>query len=247
MSDPDGDPADAAVYTAFGERICGTNHRYGYDGAYGYQAHDFPSADPIPYLHVGARYYDPGSGRFLQRDPIGIYGGLNVYEYCASNGVYRADPTGLKWSWGRAIIGGIAGAITGAATGGGVGAVTGAIAGAIVAGTSRSAEEAVAVGALAGIGGGVGALVGSGAVGIAAGTAIVGGVGAAIGAVKSDGDPVHTIAGGWIGAGGVLTGVVIGARFPDPYSEPVVSCISAGSIAMTRQAVDAGISFWEEW
>jgi hypothetical protein len=64
MSEDDGDPTEPVVYTAFGERVSGTNHRYGYDGAYGYQAHDFPSgggAHPIPYLHLGARYYDPAS------------------------------------------------------------------------------------------------------------------------------------------------------------------------------------------
>jgi RHS repeat-associated protein len=95
MSDPDGDPVDAAVYTAFGERLDGTNHRYGYDGAYGYQAHDFPEADPIPYLHVGARYYDPASGRFLQRDPIGIVGELNVYGYVLNQPTAGVDPLGL--------------------------------------------------------------------------------------------------------------------------------------------------------
>jgi RHS repeat-associated protein len=100
MSDPDGDPVDAAVYTAFGERVDGTNHRYGYAGAWGYQTHDFPSGDEIPYLHVGARYYDPASGRFLQRDPIGIMGGLNVYEYCFCAPLSSVDPSGRdRGSW----------------------------------------------------------------------------------------------------------------------------------------------------
>ncbi|MBI4719180.1 MAG: hypothetical protein HY763_15385, partial [Planctomycetes bacterium] len=64
-----------AVYTAFGERVLGPTppERYGYVGAFSYQQH----AD-FPFLHVGARYYDPASGRFLQRDPIGIEGGANV-------------------------------------------------------------------------------------------------------------------------------------------------------------------------
>jgi RHS repeat-associated protein len=108
MSEPDGDPVDAAVYTPFGERVDGTNHRYGYDGAWGYQAHDFPSGDPIPYLHVGARYYDPASGRFLQRDPIGIDGGLNVYEYVKGGPGRAVDPFGLRtWTeveeWDRVL------------------------------------------------------------------------------------------------------------------------------------------------
>jgi RHS repeat-associated protein len=109
MSEPDGDPVDAAVYTAFGERVSGPNHRYGYAGAYGYQAHDFPESpdDPIPYLHVGARYYDPASGRFLERDPIGIDGGLNVYEYAFSCPSLHVDPDGEFAVTGIIIIGGL--------------------------------------------------------------------------------------------------------------------------------------------
>jgi len=42
-----GSGTDPAVYTAFGERISGTNHRYGYAGAWGYQAHI-----EAPYLHI---------------------------------------------------------------------------------------------------------------------------------------------------------------------------------------------------
>ncbi|MGB2984445.1 MAG: RHS repeat-associated core domain-containing protein, partial [Phycisphaerae bacterium] len=89
-----------ATYTAFGEKVGGENHRYGYAGAWGYQTH----AD-FPYLHVGHRYYDPSTGRFLQRDPIGIRGGLNIHEYVGSRPVNRVDPSGLHdgggWHWGR--------------------------------------------------------------------------------------------------------------------------------------------------
>jgi RHS repeat-associated protein len=95
MTDSGGDAIEAAVHTAFGEPVTGTNHRYGYAGAWGYQAHRIdevenldpppePPLDPdevMPFLHVGHRYYDPATGRFLQRDPIGIAGGLNVYIY----------------------------------------------------------------------------------------------------------------------------------------------------------------------
>jgi len=85
------------VYTAFGEQVVntfadGASNRYGYVGAYGYQAHD--SAE-MPFLHVGARYYDPASGRFLQRDPIGIIGGSNVYAYVRSKPTISIDPSGL--------------------------------------------------------------------------------------------------------------------------------------------------------
>jgi len=106
MTDVNNAVIDPVVYTAFGERIDGTNHRYGYAGAWGYQSHSFgevgPPLDPdtvFPYLHVGARYYDPATGRFLQRDPIGVRGGLNLYLYAGANPLIFVDPDGLDF-WG---------------------------------------------------------------------------------------------------------------------------------------------------
>ncbi len=40
------------------------------------------------------RYYDPRDGRFIQKDPIGLQGGLNVYAY-ARNPITWSDPLGL--------------------------------------------------------------------------------------------------------------------------------------------------------
>ncbi|WP_230961485.1 RHS repeat-associated core domain-containing protein, partial [Burkholderia stagnalis] len=40
------------------------------------------------------RYYDPGSGRFISKDPIGLAGGINVYQY-APNPMLWIDPLGL--------------------------------------------------------------------------------------------------------------------------------------------------------
>jgi RHS repeat-associated protein len=40
------------------------------------------------------RYYDPEVGRFISQDPIGLAGGLNVYQY-APNPVQWIDPLGL--------------------------------------------------------------------------------------------------------------------------------------------------------
>ena len=109
------------VYTAFGELVemTGTGEtRYGYAGVWGYQEHDADGAggpdnsvwdgngcacgarigQVLPFLHVGWRYYDPATGRFLQRDPIGIGGGLNVYVYVFSLPTGAVDPSGLL-SW----------------------------------------------------------------------------------------------------------------------------------------------------
>ncbi|MFA8330530.1 RHS repeat-associated core domain-containing protein, partial [Burkholderia ubonensis] len=40
------------------------------------------------------RYYDPASGRFVSKDPIGLAGGINVYQY-APNPTGWIDPLGL--------------------------------------------------------------------------------------------------------------------------------------------------------
>lgn len=47
-------------------------------------------------MHVGYRYYDPATGRFLQRDPIGIAGGVNVYLYASNGPTIRVDANGLQ-------------------------------------------------------------------------------------------------------------------------------------------------------
>jgi len=119
------DATAATVYTAFGERLSTANPRYGFAGAWQYQAHSFP-ATPIPYLHVGHRYYDPTSGRFLQRDPISIRGGVNEYVYTFNRPTVLIDPMGFSAfgdsveAWGDAgmgvgviciFVGGVTGAV----------------------------------------------------------------------------------------------------------------------------------------
>ena len=141
MTDTSGAEILSAAYTAFGERVTGSANRYGYAGAWGYQTDE---TEDFPFQHVGARYYNPSTGRFLQRDPIGIRSGTNVYAYVLANPTSLIDPNGLDIAGAvedgaiGAGVGAIAGAISGAATGasigavfGGVGAGPGAVAGAI--------------------------------------------------------------------------------------------------------------------
>jgi RHS repeat-associated protein len=99
-----GAPAATLAYTAFGEPIgdpdaLGTRYRYA--GGWGYESGlaDLQGANtdlpPLSFQHVGFRWYDPSLGRFLQRDPIGLAAGLNVYEYVHSAPATAVDATGL--------------------------------------------------------------------------------------------------------------------------------------------------------
>jgi RHS repeat-associated protein len=62
---------------------------FGHAGGFGYQG-DTDSGLQL----LGHRYYDPGTGRFLTRDPI--QDGRNWYTYCGNNPLVSVDPEGLQ-------------------------------------------------------------------------------------------------------------------------------------------------------
>ncbi len=97
------------------------------------------------------RAYLPTRGRFVNRDPIGIAGGSNLYAYAGSNPISRRDPTGLI-DWGQ---------VQSAAN---QGAVAGIEAGMVAGGIAGGAISIEAGGILAFPGAGLGGL-GLGAVG----------------------------------------------------------------------------------
>ena len=59
----------------------------GFTGMFGMNGHNLNFAEN--------RVYDPDTGRWLSRDPIGETGGQNPYEYAANDPVDNVDPIGL--------------------------------------------------------------------------------------------------------------------------------------------------------
>jgi RHS repeat-associated protein len=62
---------------------------------YLYAGREFDSETGFYYLR--RRHYDPDSGRFLQEDPIGLAGGINLYAYANSNPLIFVDPYGTEF------------------------------------------------------------------------------------------------------------------------------------------------------
>ncbi len=88
-SNESGTIAAVQRFDAWGNRVAGTTAavpRFGYTGRE-------PDATGLTYYR--ARYYDPTVGRFTQRDPIGLRGGINGYAYVGGNPVNFTDPNGL--------------------------------------------------------------------------------------------------------------------------------------------------------
>jgi RHS repeat-associated protein len=51
--------------------------------------------DETEMVYFGLRYYSPGLGRFINRDPIAEAGGVNMYGFCANDPLNSIDRMGL--------------------------------------------------------------------------------------------------------------------------------------------------------
>jgi len=94
MTDQDADVTDKYSYDAWGNATHGTgttaDNPYQYVGQLGYYTHHQEST--LGLLQLGVRYYDPGVGRFTQRDPA--LRGSGSYAYAGDSPVLYEDPDG---------------------------------------------------------------------------------------------------------------------------------------------------------
>ena len=58
--------------------------------------HRNPKPKTMGVTYYGYRYYDPVTGRWPSRDPIGERGGVNLYGFIGNNGVNKWDRLGLE-------------------------------------------------------------------------------------------------------------------------------------------------------
>lgn len=108
LTDSNGNITDRMEYSAYGMLTyrVGTNDTpFLYNGRYGVQT------DPNGLLYMRARYYNPYICRFLNADPSGFAGGLNMYQYADGNPISEMDPFGLcaensvSYSWLTPLVG----------------------------------------------------------------------------------------------------------------------------------------------
>jgi RHS repeat-associated protein len=226
-----------SVYTdAFGA-TAGTASGDPYSG-FGAQAGYY--TDPETGLTLcGHRFYDAGVGRWLNRDPIGFAGGINLYQGFGNSPTNFMDPSGLiPWQQGIAIIGG---ATIGLIGGGVIGAIEGGIAGnnlyhAVVgAGTAQGKYDGgeIGTGQLAGAYWNLGEAIGDL-------------YGAASGPAGQVGTGIDELLGGASGGdGGGFGANMLGPRFnplgPGPYAGGSVykPAGKPGLTAAEQRAVDA--------
>jgi len=98
LTDSTGSVAKAYAYDAYGNLLESPGS---VEQSYTYTGREFDSETGLYYYR--ARYYDAVIGRFLQKDPIGLKGGLNLYRYVFNNPVRFTDPSGTDvWLGGEA-------------------------------------------------------------------------------------------------------------------------------------------------
>ena len=95
LTDESGHITDAYHFDAWGNLLThdpnSISQPYQYVGQLGYYTH-YQDAN-LPLLQLGVRFYDPGTGRFTQVDPLAE--DFGYYAYVSQNPMLYIDPTGL--------------------------------------------------------------------------------------------------------------------------------------------------------
>jgi RHS repeat-associated protein len=84
--------ADIRDYDTFGNLVNGTTISA---GNLGFQSKYYDQESGLYYFYN--RYYHPVNGRFLNEDPIGLEGGLNMYGFIGNDPMNSIDPYGLRF------------------------------------------------------------------------------------------------------------------------------------------------------
>lgn len=104
-TDSGGRTINASTYQAYGvESTVGLTDSdpFGYNARWGY----YLDRETGLYL-CQHRYYDPGTGRWINRDPIGVVGGVDLYQYTNSSPTLINDSSGLAtWVQVGSFLGG---------------------------------------------------------------------------------------------------------------------------------------------
>ncbi|MDT7972950.1 MAG: RHS repeat-associated core domain-containing protein, partial [Armatimonadota bacterium] len=112
VTDGSGNLVASYVYEGFGKIVGQDGNEvvpYRFCGLWGYR-----NDGDAGLLHVGARYYEVETGRWVQKDPMLV--GINLYVYCANTPALFVDPSGNIWvlllgAAGAAVAGAIVGIV----------------------------------------------------------------------------------------------------------------------------------------
>jgi RHS repeat-associated protein len=94
-TDESGLASSSYRYTSFGRLYAKTGS---FASRFTYSSKEFDTRTGLGYW--GYRFYSPGLGRWVNRDPIGEEGGVNLYSYVVNAPKYYVDQLGeMSWSW----------------------------------------------------------------------------------------------------------------------------------------------------